>query len=152
MDYKTFANLKKVKNSYIIVAIIVFIFGVIIYILFRNIPFLNFFQKLSFLKIQNLYIKNDSYWISMFIFNLPDGLWFFSGLLLIRAIWLMNIKWRLIYFFIFSFISLSLEIFQIFSNIPGTFDILDILIMSFFAFVESIIFIMIRGDIYEKFK
>jgi hypothetical protein len=76
----------------------------------------------------------------MLLFNLPDGLWFLSGLLLIRAIWLDNPKWRVIYFYIFFLIALFMEIIQIFEGIPGTFDFLDIGFMVFFALAESLIF------------
>jgi hypothetical protein len=90
--------------------------------------------------------------MSMFLFNLPDGLWFLSGLLVIRAVWLTNLKWRAIYFGIFIFIALSLEISQLFEGIPGTFDLLDIVFVAFFACVESAIFILFikRSVLYEE--
>ena len=74
------------------------------------------------------------------LFSLPDGLWFLSGLLFIRALWLTNAQWRNLYFGIFAAAAFVLEIGQNFSLMPGTFDALDILFMGIFAFMESVIF------------
>jgi hypothetical protein len=76
----------------------------------------------------------------MFIYNLPYGLWCLSGLLLVRAFWLKNTKWGLIYSGIFIAVVMSYVVLKLPEIIPGTFDVLDILFMGFFAFLESIIF------------
>jgi hypothetical protein len=65
-----------------------------------------------------------------------------SGLLLLRGIWLHNIKWRAIYGGIFIAIVMFYVILKLPGIIPGTFDIIDLVIMGFFAFLESMIFKM----------
>lgn len=76
----------------------------------------------------------------MFLYNLPDGLWFLSGLLLIRAVWLTNKKWWVFYCGIFILIALLMEISQLIETVPGTFDLLDIVFFIFFTFMENLIF------------
>jgi hypothetical protein len=58
--------------------------------------------------------------------------------LVIRAIWLTNIKWRAIYGGIFIAIISILEISQLSENRYGTFDVLDLASYGIFAFIESI--------------
>jgi len=146
MSDKNPANNKiiQLRIIYLIVSFLVFLAGLAIYIFFRsnNIILFNFFPKPSFLDNFPIPIAADNIWKYMFLFNLPDGLWFLSGLLLIRAVWLINKKWQVVYSGIFVIIALTMEISQLSVKIPGTFDWLDILFMAFFAFVESLIFIL----------
>jgi len=130
------------KRIYFISAVIVFLCGIAIYTFFRNLNIVLFQYIPKPLFLDSLYIpvKQKNIFIMMFLYNLPDGLWFLSGLLLIRTIWLDNHRWRLIYFIIFSFIALTIEISQLFAAVPGTFDLFDIVFMAFFAFLESVIF------------
>jgi len=133
---------KLLRFPYYITSLLVFLIGLSIYILFRNNNILLFqvFPKPVFLEMFPLRVRADSILMSLFLYNLPDGLWFLSGLLIIRAVWLTNIKWRLVYFCIFSIIALSMEIFQIFDTIPGTFDFLDIVFMAIFSILENSFF------------
>jgi len=87
--------------------------------------------------------KTDSIWSNLLLYNLPDALWCLSGLLLIRAIWLINTRWRAIYVGIFIVIALLFEILQLFGIIHGTFDVLDLAFICFFAFLESVIFYLL---------
>ena len=103
-------------------------------ILFRFIP------KPAFLDMFFIPVKSDSMARSVLLFNLPDGLWFLSGALFIRALWLANAKWHFLYFGIFAAAALALEMMQIFPAMLGTYDALDILFMGIFAFLESFIF------------
>jgi len=64
-------------------------------------------------------------------------LWALSGLLVIRAIWLTNAKWRAIYGGVFIAAASSFEISQMSENIPGTFDVLNIASYGVSAFLES---------------
>jgi len=128
---------------YCLVAVLVFLGGVCIYSFFRNVNnmvLFNYFPKPPFLN--NLYIplKTDSIWIYMFIYNLPYGLWCLSGLLFVRTIWLKNQKWCIIYRSIFIFIVMSYVVLKLPGIIPGTFDVLDLIYMALFAFLESIFF------------
>jgi len=138
-------NNKQLKLAYRIAALLAFFSGVAIYAFLRNINnmvLFNFFPKNPF--ISSLYIpgKTGTLWSDIFRYNLPDGLWCLSGLLLVRAVWLNNAKWRVIYIGIFIGAALSFEILQLSENILGTFDVLDLVFMGFFAFIESIIFNM----------
>jgi hypothetical protein len=116
--------------------------GIAIYVFFRNHDMVLFhlISKPTFLNTLFISVKSDSIANSVLLFNLPDGLWFLSGLLFIRALWLTNAKWRTLYFGIFAAAALALEIGQIFPIVPGTFDALDVLVMGIFAFMEISIF------------
>jgi len=145
MHIKDDINLAKPKLAYCIAAFIAFMGGVCIYTFFRNIDnmvIFRFLPKPSFLNSLYSPIKTDSILTNMFIYNLPYGLWCLSGLLFVRAVWLLNAKWRSIYSGIFIAIVMFYVILKLPGIIPGTFDILDLLFMGFFAFLESIIFNM----------
>ena len=128
-----------------IASFLVFLVGVSIYVFFRNIDnmlIFNFFPKPLFLSSLYISINNDLIWSNMFIYNLPYGLWCLSGLLLVRAIWLHNSKWRKIYSGIFITTVMLYVVLKLPGIIPGTFDIFDLFFMGFFAFLESLIFKM----------
>lgn len=135
-------NTSQLKLFYCLISFLSLIGGIAIYAFFRNLNMVlfQFFPKPSFLNLLHIHVRTDSILMSMFLFNLPDGLWFLSGLLIIRAVWLTNLKWRAIYCGIFSIIALSMEFSQVFDGISGTFDVLDIVFMAFFALAESLIF------------
>jgi hypothetical protein len=136
---------KRLIIVYYVLAVFVFMTGMAIYTFFRNIDnmiMFRFFSKPSLLSMLNNPIKTDTIWSYMFVYNLPYGLWCFSGLLIIRALWLTNTKWRIIYGTIFIAIVMFYVILKLPKLIPGTFDVLDLLCMGFFAFVESLIFNM----------
>jgi len=116
--------------------------GIAVYVFFRNHDMIlfHFIPRPAFLNTLFIPVINDSITNSVLLFNLPDGLWFLSGLLFIRALWLTNAKWRTRYFGIFAAATLALEIGQIFPTVPGTFDALDVLLMGIFAFMEISIF------------
>jgi len=116
--------------------------GIAVYAFFRNPEMIlfRFIPKPVLLNTLFIPVKAHSIAGSVLLFNLPDGLWFLSGALFIRALWLINAKWRTLYFGIFAAAALALEIGQCSSFVPGTFDLLDILFMGIFAFIESNIF------------
>ena len=141
-DYGDRNRVCRLRIVYFAAAFLFFLAGMAIYAFFRNLNIMlfEFFPKPSFLSMLHFPVRADNIFLSMFIFNLPDGLWFLSGLLIIRVIWLANPKWTAVYIGIFSFIALSLEISQLFEGVSGTFDPLDILFMAFFAILESVIY------------
>jgi len=135
--------IKQIKLVYYISAFVALMAGFAIYAFFRNIDNMILFQ--IFPKPENLNylyfkVKTDTFWMYLFVFNLPHGLWCFSILLIIRAIWMHDNKWRIFYSGIFITAALSLEIAQLSETMPGTFDVFDLASYVFFAFVESIIF------------
>lgn len=62
-------------------------------------------------------------------YSLPDGLWLFSYMFLIDAIWHNEKKHILYYVFLWSLpiIAIASEILQYVEIVPGTFDIVDLL-------------------------
>ena len=138
-------NNECLKIAYCFSSVGAFFGGVAIYAFFRNInnmTLFRFFPKPLFLVSLYNPIKTESIWSNMFIYNLPYGLWCLSGLLLLRGVWLDNVKWRAIYSGIFIAIVMSYVILKLPGITPGTFDVLDLIFMGLFAFIESIIFNM----------
>ena len=134
-------NLKNIKLAYRLVAIVACFGGVAIYAFFRNIDnivLFQYFPKPAFLASLGVPLNTGTVWGYLFVFNLPHGLWCLSGLLVIRSIWLTNIKWRAIYAGIFLAVISALEISQLSEIRHGTFDMLDLAAYGVFAFMESI--------------
>jgi len=138
------AGITRIRLLYCAAGLATLFSGVAVYVFFRNhdMVLFHFMPKPAFLNTLSIPTANDSMLSSVLLFNLPDGLWFLSGALFIRALWLANARWRAIYLGVFAAAALTLEIGQISSLISGTFDVLDLLFMGFFAFMESIIFNM----------
>jgi hypothetical protein len=129
------------KRFYGLASLVSLVIGMGIYLLFRNTNMLLFewIPKLEFLK--NVYIPiKKSFISSIFLYNLPDALWFLSGILLLRFVWFGNKKWQGIYIFCFYGIAVIFEISQLLNNIPGTFDLLDLLFIGITAFVEGLLY------------
>jgi len=145
------ANINRIKRSYYIAASSVLFCGMAIYAFFRdtnNMFLFRYVPKLSILNASSFLLKTDSIWKYFFVFNLPYGLWCLSGLLFIRAIWLCDKMWGKIYDIVFIAIVMSYVFLKLPGLIPGTFDLLDLVFMGSFAFMESLIFhIFIRRKI-----
>jgi len=136
-------HIKGLKFGYIIVSFSTFLVGIAIYAFFRNINNMTLFRfipKPQFLVSLYSPIKTESIWSNMFIYNLPYGLWCLSGLFFVRSVWLQNRKWRTIYCCVFLVFVMSYVLLKIHGITPGTFDVLDLVFMVFFAFIESLIF------------
>jgi len=136
-------HIKSLKLGYIIASFLALLAGIVIYAFFRNInnmALFRFITKPQFLGSLYNPIKTETIWSNMFIYNLPYGLWCLSGLFFIRSVWLQNKKWRKIYSYIFIVIVMSYVLLKIPEITPGTFDVLDLVFMVFFAFIESLIF------------
>ena len=134
----------RIRLTYIIASFLVFLGGITIYVFFRNhnVLLFQFFPKPAVLDLLHFPVRIDNVLVSLFLYNLPDGLWFLSGLLLIRAVWFTDFKWRALYACLFGLVAVSMEISQIFDSVPGTFDLLDIAFMALFALAESTFFNM----------
>jgi len=134
-------RINHIRFIYCLVAFAAFSGGVAIYAFFRNldnIMLFHCFTKPTFLASFYIPLRTDTAWGYLFVFNLPHGLWCLSGLLVIRAIWLNNTKWRAMYGGIFIAIASSLEVSQMSETRHGTFDVLDLAAYGVFAFVEGI--------------
>jgi len=113
--------------------------GFLCYYFFRdsNLIFYNMFN--INITHNNLYVPGN--FLSYFLkYNLCDGLWLFSGILLLRFIWFGNPGIGNYYIIIFICAALLLELLQIMEYVPGTFDILDMLTMAIFALLERCIY------------
>jgi hypothetical protein len=125
--------------------------GSLIYILFRSSSLKMFiwFERIHILdvienirKFTSIYSNNLPNFI---LYSLPDGLWLFSYVSLVLYLWKNELKSENI-FWVFSvpLISIISELGQIFKIIPGTFDIIDLLmyllgtILPFIIYKKSI--------------
>jgi hypothetical protein len=108
--------------------------GFVIYILFRenDISILGHFYIIS-----PAYFKENTL-MSFLIFNMPDGLWFLSGILIIHSIWIDSKKTCFLYIFLFLVVSVLFECLQLVPGIKGTFDIADISLILFIAIIYCI--------------
>jgi len=151
--------MKKIRVAYVLLSLLFLIMGMCIYLFFRDLNNIALFSwmpnfplpdntpldsclcrsptPLPFLGTRLIPINTDTILGRLFVFNLPHGLWSFAGLLVIRAIWLTNVKWRAVYGGIFLAVISVLEISQLSENRHGTFDVLDLASYGVSAFVES---------------
>ena len=141
-----------IRNFFGLSALISLTTGIGIYFFFRNTNMILFSWIPEIKFINSIYIPvNRSFFSSLFLFNLPDALWFLSGILFLRFLWFYKIKEQIVYITSFYIIGLSFEISQLSNIIPGTFDYLDLLFLSIVAFVEGLLYIkLFRRKLYEK--
>jgi hypothetical protein len=126
-------NIRYVLLSFSFCSLLV---GVLFYVIFRkNNLLINDIFNIRFLDVK---VLDNLFFISFIRYNLPDGLWLLSGILLLRALWIHNQKTSQIYVGVFILFAFSLEIIQYFSIMPGTFDVLDLVTMGIFALFEQI--------------
>lgn len=123
-----FCKFKKIKQ---ILSLICIVLGGLIYICYRSTNLLMFhWFKLMGIEtcietLRNNVEKND---VNTFIkYNLPDGLWLLSYLLIVDNIWVIKSKRYYIFILFLPFCAFASEIIQIFVHTIGTFDIKDIL-------------------------
>ena len=113
--------------------------GMGIYLFFRNTNMLLFEWIPKLNNLNNVYIPvKHSFFNSILLYNLPDALWFLSGILFIRFLWFNNKKWQEIYIIWFYVIAIIIETSQILKTSPGTFDVLDLFFIGIAAFVEGL--------------
>lgn len=130
--------------------------GGLIYIAFRTERLL-MFKWFAALSIDNAI--NDIRQITMkispslpnwFLYSLPDGLWIFSYVALILTIWKNKIHGTSIFWvLLIPVIAIASEFGQLYSIIPGTFDITD---LTFYCLGAITPFIFISNSIIIKTK
>lgn len=129
---------KNIRYVFLLLSLCSLTLGVLCYLLFRESNLLvNDILNIQFF---NISINSDNMFFNFIRYNLPDGLWLVSGILLLRFIWGNDTKNCNIYICVFILFALFLEIFQYFNIVPGTFDTLDLITMVLFAFLEHIIY------------
>jgi len=113
-----------------------------IYLLFRDLSGLFILKWVPGLVFtQRVFIQLPSSVFSyILLYNIPDMLWYVSGILLLRCIWFNKPKEQKIYIICFYIIGALFEITQVFPSIPGTFDFLDLLFMGIGALVEAVVY------------
>jgi len=129
------------RHFYWLTSVIFIFIGMAIYLLFRNTNMLLFqwIPKLEYFK--NVYIPMEpSIFRSILLFNLPDALWFLSGILFFRFLWFKEYKEQKIYVLCFYFTGFVFEISQLSEKIHGTFDYLDLFFMGIGAFIEGLLY------------
>ena len=132
----------KIRKTYCLLSLMTLIFGMIIYLLFRNINnivLFSFIVKPEYFNEVLVPLKS-SIMIDVLKYNIPDMLWFLSAILFFRFIWFYKYKIQKIYILCIYLVGFSFEILQISENIPGTFDWLDVILLCIVAFVESLLY------------
>ena len=134
--------MKKIRVFYGILSLFTLAFGICIYIIFRDLNHLIVFKWIPWLEFTKpiLVELKPSVFSYILKYNIPDMLWFVSGILLLRFIWFNKQKEQKIYILCFYAIGLAFEISQLFDFIPGTFDFLDLLFMGTGAFFEGLLY------------
>ena len=143
--------MNKIRIVYGLLSLFALILGMTIYIMFRdlnNLILFSWIQKPEFFETV-LFPLKPSILTDILRFNIPDMLWFVSGILFLRFFWFYNNKTQFIYIVCFYVLGFLFELSQLFEFIPGTFDWLDLLFMSIGAFVEGIIYKIQLDCLYE---
>ena len=131
--------MRNIRPIYAISSLAALFAGFLCYYFFRD-------SNLIFYNIFNINITHNNLYLSHNLFsnflkyNLCDGLWLVSGILLLRFIWFGSPVIGTYYITIFVCAALLLELLQIIKFFPGTFDIVDIFTMVFFALLEQCIY------------
>jgi hypothetical protein len=115
----------------------------VVYFLFRNTTMVLFDWFPCLVYLNRFFIRlsvNENIFLAIAFYSIPDGLWLLSGLCCIRVLWWTNQKNGVLYTAIFCLFALCFEVFQIFEAVPGTVDVVDIVVLFFFAFLESEMF------------
>lgn len=121
--------------------------GGLIYVSFRNetLKMFSWFEAISISEIVSNYrlltLPLKQYLPDWFLYSLPDGLWLFSYISIILLLWGNTIsKKNILWFSLIPAIAISSEIAQVFSLVPGTFDLFDLLFYVLGTLVPFLIF------------
>jgi hypothetical protein len=137
------------RRLYALVSLLSLLIGMGIYLFFRNTNMLLFELMPKLLFFKNVYIPTkQSVFTSILFFNLPDALWFLSGILFFRFIWFYKQKEQKVYIICFFLMGAVFEISQLSENVPGTFDWLDLFFMGITALLEGLLYkILLRRSL-----
>ena len=110
-------NNKTIDRRLLAIAATLLTLGVIEYVLFRG---------WGSLSVQ-LFPPKAMAWA---IFSLPGGFWAASGVFAIYSIWANHPLWTVIYILVFLGCAIALEIGQLYGWLRGTFDPVDLVLMT----------------------
>ncbi len=119
------------KVILVTIALTLFVFGSYIYIAFRPLSLLMFswFDSINIMniieKIRRVPIFNTS--SNFVIYNLPNGLWATSYILIMDAIWMPSIKPQIIFSSIMPIVGIVSELLQKIGVLEGTYDMRDLI-------------------------
>ena len=141
-DHKTCNPRKNLKANYGFLSILSLITGMFLYLLFRDFGTMIIFTWVPkpVLAGTVLILLKPSLFTDFLMYNLPDALWFLSGILFFRFIWFEKVKIQKAYLLSFYVIGAIFEISQLSEKVPGTFDLLDLFFMGLGAFVEGLLY------------
>jgi len=122
------------KIQIIIGHVFTLLLGGLIYILFRQdtLKMFSWFDSINvsaaISELRLCTVPLSGHFPNWFLYSLPDGLWLFSYLSVLLAVWdnvisKHNIHWLLLV----PMIAIFSEIGQLFEIVPGTFDIFDLI-------------------------
>jgi len=125
--------------------ILTLLIGGLIYIFFRTEKLIMFDwiedYNISILNIRTLTSEYYDKLPNWFLFSLPDGLWLFSYTSLILLIWRNKIdRENFIWIVIIPILIILSELGQLLNIVPGTFDLVDILLYSLGVILPILIF------------
>jgi TolB-like protein len=135
--------MRNTRPVYVVSSLVALSAGFLCYYFFRD-------SNLIFYNIFNINITHNNFnlphnlFLDFVRYNLCDGLWLLSGILLLRFIWFGSPRTAHYYIIIFMCIALLLEFLQIIKNFPGTFDRGDVFTMVIFALLEQCIHFFAR--------
>jgi len=135
--------MKKIRILYGLLSAFSLIAGIGIYFIFRDKNNMLIFEWIPILKFaETVFIQlTPSVFTDILRYNIPDMLWFVSGIMLLRFIWFYRYREQKIYVICFYFMGAIFEVSQLSEKILGTFDFLDLLFMGIGAFVEGLLYI-----------
>jgi hypothetical protein len=134
--------MKKIRMLYGLSSFLSLVIGIVIYFLFREWSNMLLFEWIPKLKFtENLLIQlTPSLFSNVLRYNIPDMLWFVSGILFLRFLWFYKAKEQKVYILSFYITGAVFEISQLSEKVPGTFDWLDLFFMGIGAFVEGLLY------------
>lgn len=131
--------MRKLRVLTLILGLLSITLGGSIYLFFRS----EKLQMFEWLKAMEIYdsisaMRMESCDGGWLIYSLPDGLWLFSYILIMAALWSFDEKRTTLYSVPLVVIAIGSELLQFFHLISGTFDVIDLLCYigaSIFGFV-----------------
>lgn len=130
----------------LVTAGLMIIVGAIIYIISRNdIIFLDWIPHTIIEKMRHYSLTNTSFSGYFIIYCLPDGLWY-GALLVYQSSFLSKSKASRGIYLTSIILPFILELLQIYKDVPGTFDPLDLLVY----FLTLTIFILFSNNRHVK--